>query len=250
MFFIRDNKNKICYGWSAKSGCTHIKNILNYLIHDVNELTHENNFRDSLWLNQIPLIERNGEKYIDTTYKIIIISRNPFERLVSGFKYKKKSMGKTFANITPFSFEYFVNELLNNGVCNSKHPNGNGQINCHHFTPQFSEAWTHVIDELNPPIFKIMDITNIDYPFLENIYNKKIPIQFINYRGEQNVSTNNKLESYKGTNAFKLHINDVLKYDIKSSQLYNADLYEKVKCFYKKDFNTFSKYNLNYDIKF
>ena len=80
MFFIRDIKNKICYGWSAKSGCTHIKNILNYLIHDVNELTSENNFRDSLWLNQVPLIERDGEKYIDTTYKIIIISRNPFER--------------------------------------------------------------------------------------------------------------------------------------------------------------------------
>lgn len=248
MFFIIDEKNKICYGWSAKSGCTHVKNILNFLIYNIHVLKNEDEFKDPKWLQQIPLIEKDGEKKIDISYKIIIVSRNPFERLVSGFKYKRKSMGKTFNHIKPFSFEFLVNELFNNGIADSKYPNG--KINRHHFTQQFSEAWTPLIDTLNPNIFKIMDIKNIDYSFLENIYKKKIPYEFIQYKGEQNVSSNTLLKPYTGKNAYKLHIDKILEYDVKPHQLYNKNLYTKVKQFYEKDLILFKTYGLDYDILF
>lgn len=58
-------------------------------------------------------------------YKIIIFIRNPYTRIISGFKNKY------------CSGRYVVDKLDMNGIKN---------INSHHFTPQLSEAWNKKIN--------------------------------------------------------------------------------------------------------
>ena len=76
MYFIRDEPKKVIFGWSAKCGCSHIKMIHKYLT-----------------LNIIDFDKRhigtyNELGFIDDSYTIIIIIRNPFLRLISGFLEK------------------------------------------------------------------------------------------------------------------------------------------------------------------
>ena len=75
-YFIQPEK-KIIWGWSAKCGCTHLKNII-YFLRDIKvNNVHQLEF----W------IQYSLPKNIDE-YDTIILMRNPFKRLVSGFKDK------------------------------------------------------------------------------------------------------------------------------------------------------------------
>ena len=72
MYFLIDNKNKIIFGWSAKCGCSHIKRIFWFYNKGIiPKNVHVGSY------NKLP---NNIENYT-----IIIISRNPYKRLVSGF---------------------------------------------------------------------------------------------------------------------------------------------------------------------
>ena len=82
MYFIVDENKKIAYGWSAKSGCTHIKKLVHFLIYnDVNYPIHSGTD-----FKQLPYNEMEN-------YTIIIFVRNPYKRLVSGFLNKYRLHG-------------------------------------------------------------------------------------------------------------------------------------------------------------
>jgi len=162
MYFIRDKKNKILYGWSAKSGCSHIKKILKFLVYNkLNAKIHTH--------------EEYGPYVEEET--IILFIRHPYERLVSGFldKYSKQGAYRNqwAANTDkPLTFRNFIEELSAHGF---------RAINEHHFTPQLSEAWSEEIEQHKKVI--LYDIKAIDYAYLESLYSKKIPQELLDFRG-------------------------------------------------------------------
>lgn len=228
MFFLVDKKNNIIFGWSAKCGCTHIKSIYYYLQNgtskgkeSIHKLTNYNKLSDDI----IKSIEN---------YTIIIICRNPYKRLVSGFldKYKLNGEYRRMWKDKSLKFNQFVDTL------------GNWKyIDKHHFTPQTSEDFTDKI--INSKNIKCFDIENVDYNYIEKLYNKKIPKELINFKGNH-VRKNNKKELNQ--HVFDLNMEDYYDYKIETKFFYNDELKKKVFEFYKNDFLFFSKFGFDYKL--
>lgn len=226
MFFLIDKKKRIIFGWSAKCGCSHVKNMFNFLTNKSNtKRLHVGSY------NKLPL-----DHY---KYKIIIIIRNPYERIVSGFLNKYCSGKRKLHNISPnqLTFKKFVNELNKNGLTN---------IDRHHFTPQLSEAWNSKIK-----IHRIYDIKKIDYAYIEKLYKTKIPQEIISFRGRHfgwHYTKNNKpCTEYKYV--FNLPYHKYSHTKPKTKQFYNPRLAAKVAMFYRKDFHFFKSLDFHYNYK-
>lgn len=104
-------------------------------------------------------------------YTTIIITRNPYHRIVSGFLNKYR-LGGEFRHKWPtknITFSKFVDELIKNNY---------NYIEKHHFIQQTKEAYDKKI--LLSKELKIYDIGNIDYEYIEKLYGKKIPEMIIN----------------------------------------------------------------------
>jgi hypothetical protein len=227
MYFLRDDKKKIVFGWSAKCGCSHVKMIYKYLAQNVV------NFKG----RHIGTYNKLG--FIDDSYSVILIIRNPFERLVSGYLEKYRIDGqyrKKWKKNIVLNFKNFVDELVNKSEV----------IDRHHFTPQLSEHWNDKI--YSHKNLKIYDIKNIDYSFLEKLYNKKIPADILDYRGCFRAQMKNKTEILQGNvKAYEIELD---KHKVGSrysyDKYYNTDIKKKVLLFYKKDFDFFTKHGFNY----
>ena len=230
MYYLIDNKNLIIFGWSAKCGCTHIKSIYYFLQNDkISKINvHRKNTYNKLSNDILNSIEN---------YTTIIFCRNPYERLVSGFLDKYKMNGQ-FRYKWPdknIQFNKFVKKL------------GNWKyIDKHHFTPQTTEAFNNKI--INSKIIKCFDIQNIDYDYIEKLYNKKIPIELIEFRGGH---SRNKINRDLEFNKYVFAINMAEYYDYKleTKYFYNDELKQQVFNFYKNDFLFFSKFGLDYKLK-
>ena len=222
MYFLVNEKKKIIFGWSAKCGCSHIKNIFRFLENGkMNNKIHEK--------KDCGKIPNNIEEYIT-----IIITRNPYKRLISGFldKYSEKGQYRYLWKDKILSFSKFVNELVKKD---------NKTIEKHHFTPQTTENFNKKI--LMSKIFKIYDISKIDYKFIEKIYNIKINPCVINRKfGHERDIKKNILEKY----VYDLPIEDYINYNINYNFFYNKDLKKKVFEFYINDFNFFQEQGIDY----
>lgn len=230
MHFLRDETKKVIFGWSAKCGCSHIKMIYKYLTKNIIDFdkTHIGTY--------------NELGFIDDSYTIIIIIRNPFLRLISGFLEKYRINGQFRDNWKTkkvLNFENFVDEIVNNSKF----------IDKHHFTPQLSEKWDDKIYSHKKLI--IYDLANIDYSFLEKLYNKKIPKNILDYRGYFRTTEmkNKKVMLEENIRAYNIELDKHeiglhYSYDL----YYNKDIKRKVFFFYKKDFDFFTKHGFNYSI--
>lgn len=226
MYFLIDNKKKIIFGWSPKCGCTHIKKIYKYLTESINlNKVHE----ESDYKNELPVEIEN--------YTTIIFIRNPYERIVSGFldRYRPSNGTRKYRwKDKTITFENFVNELINE---NWK------AIDKHHFSCQTDDKYNNAIMKSKQLI--VYDLKEIDYYFLGNLYNKNIPDEIINYRG------NHKRKRFIETiNDFVFNV-DMPKYyrhNVDLKYFYNDEIRENVYKFYKEDFELFKTMGFCYDV--
>lgn len=225
MFFLTDTNKKIIFGWSAKCGCSHIKNIYWFLqTNNLKNIIHTDNDR-----NKLPEDIEN--------YTTLIFSRNPYKRIISGFldKYKKGGQYRYLWKHSYLSFVQFVDEVIKN---NWK------LIEKHHFTPQTTEEFNERI--FSSKIIKVYDICNIDYEYIEQLYNKKIP-EIVKNKKEGHERCFHILKSSWGDKyVYDLNIDDYIDYIIDTKYFYNEEIREKVFNFYIKDFNLFNEYGIDY----
>lgn len=222
MKFLIDDKLKIIIGWSAKCGCSHIKKIFWYL------LTNNENYK-------IHTMKENNSLPDDIeNYILILIIRNPYERLVSGFldKYKPKGTFRKLWKNKELSFSDFVNELVKNNW---------SVIDNHHFTPQTTERFDEKLI-LKAKELKIFDIKNIDYSYIENLYNKKITDNLLNFRGGHERKATTPLEK----DVYNLDMKLYYEYNVNVKYFYSEDIKHKIYDFYKNDFTFFKKLGFDY----
>jgi hypothetical protein len=222
MYFLVDTARKILFGWSAKCGCSHIKRIF-YFLKNKKENSVIHGDKD---YSKLP---RDIEKY--TT---IIISRNPYERIVSGFldKYKPSGSFRHLWKHDDITFAKFVEEL------------GKGHWNMiekHHFTPQTTENFNKSI--MLSKCIKCYDIKNIDYKYIEELYNINIPERVLTKR--EGHERKNYSESIAHA-VFDLEMTDYYDSNVNFKYFYNEDLKNKIYNFYKNDFIFFNEMGLDY----
>ena len=225
MFFLVDTNIKIIFGWSAKCGCSHIKEIYWFLqTNNLNNLIHT----DKDYYNLPNDIEN---------YTTIIIIRNPYKRIISGFldKYKKNGEYRYLWKDSVLSFSQFVDKLINYDW---------KTINYHHFTQQTTEKFNKII--LLSKIIKFYDIGKIDYEYIEQLYNKKIHKYILNKKHGHERLLNVNVESYYNNYVYDLHIDDYIDHNIDIKYFYNEDIKEKVFNFYINDFIFFKENSFDY----
>lgn len=225
MHFLVDDKNKVLFGWSAKCGCSHIKHIYFYLTTgSVIKNIHTDNAK-----NKLP------DNIQD--YTTVIIARNPYERIISGFlnKYRTGGEYRDLYKTSFLSFSQFVDEVINS---NWK------KIEKHHFTPQTSEAFNEKM--LHSKDIKFYDIKNIDYEYIEQLYNKKLPQYIIDFKGDHTRNQSIKIKTNYDKYVYDLNIDDYIDCIVDTKYFYNQQIKEKIFNFYINDFKFFYKNGIDY----
>jgi hypothetical protein len=246
MKFLVDDKQKIIFGWSAKCGCTHIKKIFLYLYDDVINLEKNCHPTSAKYVSKLPNDIQN--------YTTIIVSRNPYKRLVSGFLDKYNAHGKYRHKWThqKLSFNMFINELIKNKqningpTKTNKNMNKHARhnkiiIDDHHFGLQTLEYFDEII--LKSKKINVYDISNINYEYIESLYNKKIPDILMNKGPHARKCYDNTI-NYP---VYDLHIDDYYNFNINIQYFYSDELKQKIFDFYKNDFIFFGKMDINYN---
>jgi len=225
MYFLVDKNKKVIFGWSAKCGCSHIKNIYWFL--QTGNL--ENPLHTEKDYNQLP--------YDIYRYNTIIITRNPYKRIVSGFlnKYAKNNPCRELWKDSFLSFSQFVDKLI---VYDWE------SVNKHHFTPQTTEEFNKRI--LFEKSIKFYDIENIKYAYIERLYNKKINQYVLNKKEGHERNLCVKIHDCYDTYVYDLHIDDYRDYSVDIKYFYNEEIKEKIFNFYINDFNFFYENGIDY----
>lgn len=229
MYFILDNSKKIIFGWTPKCGCSHFKRIIWFLING----NEDNEFHTNRDYNNLPDDIEN--------YTVIIIGRNPYKRVVSGFLDKYRDNENTMNyykkrwNCETIEFSTFINELIKNNW---------EKVDSHHFLPQTSEKFDICVNKSNLIVY---DIENIDYHYIEKLYNTKIPDTLLKYKG--NHSRDIFIKFFEGS-VYDLDMKLYANYNITLKQFYNEEIKNKVYEFYKNDFLFFKESGINYENTF
>lgn len=225
MRFIVDEENKVILGWSAKCGCSHVKKMFRFL---QNGKIH-NPIHTDLDMNSLPDEIEN--------YTTIIVGRNPYKRLVSGFldKYKPGGEYRHLWKKPALTFSSFVSEV----VCSNWRV-----IDQHHFGKQTGEFFNKNI--IKSKCIKYFDIEDLDYTYFETLYNKKIPGEIMNFRGgHQRDTTLKSLNEY----VYDKYQIEYLHLKVDYRYFYNQELKSKIFKFYGDDFSFFKdEFGIEYKI--
>lgn len=228
MQFIIIHDKKLIIFWSPKCGSSTLKTILAlyFNIHDPIKYSHihlNKELRD--------LIDKKDNlKY--ENYDLVLLIRNPYDRLASGFINKYVSKKPHYKNPDNCkSFYDFCHILLNNPEA----------INKHHFEPQTSGEGWHFYNILGKP--------KIKYVFDTKDVNKIKTLLDLNIEDiKENYTKKNEKSSFE-----KLYFLDYENLRKKKNQsysnLYNSTLKKIVYEIYKNDFDFFNNVlNMNYSI--
>jgi len=226
MYFLIDSINKIIFGWNAKCGCSHVKTIFYFF---------ENNNANRIHIPKeyIAILPDDIENY-----KTVIFIRNPYKRIISGMldKYKKNGQyrNKWFKNET-ITFSKFVNEVIKNNY---------NVIDYHHFQQQTSEKYSKNI--FKSKTIKFFDIEHIDYTYLEELYNKKIPYNILTKKFGHERSKVVDVNKIITNPVYDSNIDEILDCNIDIQYFYNEDIKNKIYQHYKNDFILFKEQGFDY----
>ena len=228
MHYLVNDKNKIIFGWSEKCGCSHVKNLFYFF--QTNNI--QNDIHKGKDCKSLP-------KNI-TDYNIILFIRNPYKRLVSGFldKYKEGGQYRNRWNHSTITFSKFVDELIGD---NWK------IVERSHFIQQTRERFNINLITTSK-CFKIYDIENIDYTYIEELYGTKIPQEVLNFKGGHIRKNYALLEYDKDQYVYDLDLKIYFNYNVPLTKFYNEEIKFKVYNFFKNDFIFFKQYGFDYDI--
>jgi hypothetical protein len=166
--------------------------------------------------------------------------RNPYKRIISGFieKYTSEGSlyneGKKISADGDLTFAKFVDVLIEDNF---------SKINKHHFTQQLSEEFDEKLKKHNFVV--VYDISNIDYYFIEKLYEKKIPEHIICKKFSETLCSENKFNEP----VYNLDPELYKMYSVATGFFYNEELKEKIHDFYLDDFNFLENNGFNYDLK-
>lgn len=241
MFFLVNTDKKVIFGWSAKCRCTNIKDIFYFLKTD-NLIINEDEI-DEKRKHEIDKRYKEDKNYklpsdIEN-YTTIIFIRNPYKRIISGFidKYRKNGEFRYRWNNNSFlSFSQFVDELIIHKW---------NKIDEHHFSPQTTENFDEKI--LLSKNIKFYDICNIDFEYIEKLFNKKIPKLIRNKKyGHERIYEIKDKDSYYNDYVYDLNIDDYIDKNVDIKYFYNQEIKDKIFNFYIKDFNLFKECGIDY----
>lgn len=227
MHFIVDDEYKVIFGWSAKCGCSHIKRIFRLLKYNITSGTSY----------EIHKLKNYTLPNDIENYTTIIICRNPYKRLVSGFldKYKFNGEFRHMWKYKYITFSAFVYELLKSNW---------NVVEKNHFAPQISDNFDKN-KILKSKCIKCYDIENIDYNFIEKIYNKKIPLDILNKKeGHERKKYTNNYSGY----VYNMYMYKYYNYNVDIKYFYDTKLKEQVHKFYEQDFIFFNEFGFNYEL--
>lgn len=230
-FIILHDKNLIVF-WSPKCGCSTLKTIL-AIYFNIEDTKYKNIHKNIELQKKINKKDKNKiELY--KNFDIIMLIRNPYERLVSGFI--NKYVNKKYKNPTDCNCFYDFCRIL------QRDPK---KINRHHFEKQTTdEGWTFFNELQKPNIKYILDTSKVNE--ISQILGLNIPEIKKNYCKEKI----EKDQEIKKTNLWYLDYNSLRNLDkINYSDFYNDDIKKLVYNIYEDDFIFFNNnLNMNYTI--
>ena len=220
--YIIDNKRKIIFVTTPKCGLQHINYLYAFLI------DKQMKFRE---VHNLP---PNYKKFT-----IIFTIRNPYHRIISGFREKYANDWQKEHYLCKYSIPNIVyNKLTFSQFINELHLNKLKHINKYHFIPQTEEF--DKIKDCEKLI--IYDLYNIDYEYIGKLYDKHIPDEVKKRRGNH---TNKSIWQLKEYVYDKPNISyRYMKIDVK--YFFNDDLHDKMYEFYRRDFEEFKKRGFDY----
>jgi hypothetical protein len=239
--YLVDETNKVIFGFNDKCGSSHIKKMFYYLTGD-KDLNNIHRGTNSI----IP------PKLLDNlnNYTVIMIIRNPYERLVSGFLNKFRKNGEAFNalgnDIIP-TFDNLITYIKDNRYIDNvvRYRRDNKYISnrwfLNHFYPQ---TYHDPLDIISYENLIIYDISNIDYNFIEELYKQKIPDDIKNFRGGHETYNKDKIDK----DVSKLILSEYEGYRPYTRCFYNDDIKSKVDIIFKNDFDFFRKKGFEYNI--
>jgi hypothetical protein len=232
MFPIYIHEYKITIWWSAKCGCSTIKDLVFNKLQKLNKNDlHKNTYAkfDPQYLN----------------YKNILIVRDPINRFISSYNMFFKifcNMYKINKNLT---FSEFVELIFESRKKDNftHHSKINVSFN-HHLINQFSESYT----DLN----KYCKENNINFHFdevikLEDFNSIDFMKKYFDIILKKDIIKNKTLKNNNNTTfVYDKTYNEIIK--IKNDYQYylNENIIKKIKEIYKNDYEELKKYNIIY----
>lgn len=228
MHLLVDNDRQMNIWWSAKCGCSFVKNLYYTIVlkKEISDIHSRETYA--------AIYDHRNKNFLN-----LYVCRNPYARIVSSFAQKLE----LYPEYT--SFEGFV-DLLYDHYVNRK----NVIKDVHHTTPQFSELFPFWDNNFYfHDIVKLEELDRVD--LLDrwfDIQTEKKPKNDFGYN--MNVQKN----KHTVANAFKLSRQEIIQLKKDGTvpyytSFYNDKIKQKIDRIYRIDFKMFEKYGIHYKLE-
>ena len=216
MNHIVDDKLKLIIGWNKKCGCGSLKHWYIQLKGIERVANAHKQFRRL----KFPSTVHENKNY--SNYQKVLIIRNPYDRLVSGFLDKYIFSKKTYESLT---FNIFVNEF--------------DLPNTSHFELQTSNMritnWD-IISDVHGSDRKLLEISNG--------YGIKTEVRHL---GKLRRKRGYKKSIINTQNVWDMSIDEIKRVQPAYSTFFDSQMRQKVYRIYQKDFEFFQSVGFNYE---
>ena len=232
MFPLYLHDYKITLWWSAKCGCSTIKNIYKNIILQQNDTDLHN---DSYFYFD--------EKYLH--YTNILIVRNPIDRFISGYL----GFFKTFVNMYQISedltFKEYVKLILKYRNNNNLEVSHNISLN-HHIVNQFDERFNDLNNYCikNNINFKFDVIIKLE-DFNQSLFLKKY-FNIDSIESIDNIILNKNIKTNKQVFVIDYKYDDIIQIFPEYNFFLDNEIIGDIKEIYKDDYKNLKDYNIIY----